>query len=363
MKTQPIAHSDMNIVVVDDTPDNLRLLVGLLSEQGYCVRPAASGSQALSAVRENLPDLILLDVKMPAMDGYEVCERLKADERTRDIPVIFVSAFGDIPDKVRGFEAGAVDYVTKPIEAEEVLARIRTHLTIQRLQNELQTKNDDLERKNAMLAEREVHLTHLVDQKTRKFENLTLTLINALENATTLNDNDTGSHIRRIGICSAFLAEKYGCEPDFVKRIKLYAPLHDVGKVGLSDIILKKTDRYIPEERELMQKHVLFGAQLLAGEEIDRMAHNIVLYHHEKWDGSGYVHHLAGEQIPLEARIVTVVDVYDALRSKRVYKETFPEEKSLAMLHNDTGKHFDPAIVGIFFTHYQDIRALWESLL
>ena len=151
MKDQQRTTSDMNILIVDDTPDNLRILVGLLSEQGYLVRPAASGSQALNAVREKQPDLILLDVKMPGMDGYEVCERLKAAERTRDIPVIFISALGEIEDKVRGFEVGGVDYITKPFQNQEVLARIHTHLKLVHLQSQLKARNEELENRNLEL--------------------------------------------------------------------------------------------------------------------------------------------------------------------------------------------------------------------
>jgi putative two-component system response regulator len=344
------------ILAVDDNPANLGLLLDLLDNVGFEVLISQNGRSALKRAKNTHPDIILLDVMMPNMDGFETCRRLKADESTKDIPVIFMTALSETVDKVRGFALGAVDYITKPIEPEEVLARVNTHLTMQHLQNELKTKN-------ALLADREVHLTKLVEEKTQKIEHITLALVNALESATLLNDDETGKHIKRIGGYSTFIAEKYGCDYDFVKRIKLYAPLHDVGKVGLPDAILKKPGKYTAEECTAMQEHVVIGAQILESEGIDVMAKNIALYHHEKWDGTGYVHHLAGENIPLEARIVAIADVYDALISKRVYKEAFSEERADRIVREESGRHFDPKIVDIFFNHKRDIQEIRTTLL
>lgn len=336
------------ILVVDDNPANLNLLFDLLDTTKYEVLVSQSGQSALKRAAVTKPDIILLDVMMPGMDGFETCQRLKRGETTQDIPVIFMTALSETINKVKGFNVGAVDYITKPFEPEEVLARINTHLTLQHLQNELKVKN-------ALLADREVHLTKLVDEKTQKIEQITLALVNALENANAWNDSDTGNHIKRVGAYSELMAEKLGCDREFVKRIKMYAPLHDVGKVGLADALLKKTGRYSSEEFVKMQQHVVMGAQLLKNEEIDAMARNIALYHHEKWDGTGYVHHLAGDAIPLEARIVTVADVYDALVSQRVYKPKFSEETADDIIRKESGKHFDQAIVEIFFTYKHDI--------
>jgi putative two-component system response regulator len=343
------------ILAVDDNPTNLSLLFDLLDHAGFEVLVSQNGESALKRAEETHPDIILLDVMMPGMDGFETCCQLKENDVTKDIPIMFMTALVETVEKVKGFALGAVDYITKPIEPEEVLARVTTHLTIQRLQNELKVKN-------ALLADREVHLLQLVEEKTQKIENITLTLVNVLEHATLLSDEETGQHVKRIGVYSAFLAEKYGCEWEFVRRIKLYAPLHDVGKVGLPDILLKKAGKYTTEEWIHMQQHVVFGAHLLANEEIDDMARNIALYHHERWDGTGYVHQLAGEKIPLEARIVTLVDVYDALISKRVYKEAFPEEKVDQILRAESGKHFDPQLVEIFFTSKRAIQEIRTTL-
>lgn len=345
------------ILVVDDNAANLSLLFDPLNQAGYAVLIAKSGESALKRAKNVHPDLILLDVMMPGgIDGFETCRRLKTDAATQDIPVIFMTALNDVESKVYGFEQGGVDYITKPIQLPEVLARVKTHLTLQRLQNELKIKN-------AMLARREIHLMHLVEAKTQKIENITLALVNALEHANFYNDTETGHHIKRVGAYSAFLAERYGSDRDFVKRIRLYAPLHDVGKVGLPDALLKKAGKYTEQEVLDMQQHVVIGAKLLQNEELDEMARNIALYHHEKWDGSGYVHSLAGEHIPLEARIVAIVDVYDALISARVYKGAFSEEQTLRIIHNESGKHFDPRLVELFLTYSHDINRIHTTFL
>ncbi len=336
------------ILVVDDNPANLNVLFDIFGDMRYDVLFASDGESCLRLVETECPDLILLDVMMPGIDGFETCRRLKADDRTREIPVMFMTALSETVDKVRGLEAGAVDYVTKPIQPEEVLARVKTHLTLRKMYR--------------MLQDREVHLSALVEEKTRMVTNVTIALVNALESANRLNDTDTGNHIKRVGEYAAYLAEQYGCEREFIKRIRLYAPLHDVGKVGLPDRILRKPGQFTKEEFVEMQQHVVFGASLLAGDGLDIMARNIALYHHERWDGSGYVHQLAGEQIPLEARLVAVADVYDALVTERVYKPAFPDEKAMQIIATDAGKHFDPTIVELFLAHTDDIFEIKASL-
>ena len=334
------------VLVVDDNPANLNVLFDIFSDMEYDVLFASDGASCLKLVETEWPDLILLDIMMPGIDGFETCRRLKAHEKTEAIPIIFMTALADTADKIKGFEVGAVDYITKPIQPAEVLARVKTHLTLRKMYT--------------MLEDREQHLRYLVEEKTRKISNITLALVNALENANKLNDTDTGNHIKRVGAYAALLAEHYECDRDFVKRIKLYAPLHDVGKVGLPDRLLQKPGKYSKEEFTEMQNHVVFGASLLDNVGIDPMAHNIALYHHERWDGSGYAGRLAGADIPLEARIVAIVDVYDALVTERVYKPPFSEEKADKIISEDAGKHFDPDLVQIFFnnkTHILEIRS------
>ena len=336
------------ILVVDDNPANLNVLFDIFGGMRYDVLFASDGESCLRLVEGEYPDLILLDVMMPGIDGFETCRRLKANERTKEIPVIFMTALSETLDKVRGLELGAVDYITKPIQPEEVLARVKTHLTLRKMYR--------------MLQDREVHLSTLVEEKTRLVTNVTIALVNALENANRLNDTDTGNHIKRVGEYAAFLAASYGCEPDFVKRIRLYAPLHDVGKVGLPDRILRKPGQFTKEEFVEMQQHLVFGASLLTGDGLDAMARNIALYHHERWDGSGYTERLAGEQIPLEARLVAVADVFDALVTERVYKPAFSNEQAVQMIAADAGKHFDPKIVELFLEHQDAIFTIKTSL-
>lgn len=335
---------ELIILVVDDNPANLNILFDVFGDMQYDVLFASDGESCLEIVEHEKPDLILLDVMMPGIDGFETCRRLKSNQATQDIPVIFMTALADTVDKVRGFELGAVDYITKPIQPAEVLVRVKTHLTMQKMYT--------------MLEDREKHLRHLVEEKTLTISNITLALVNVLENANKLNDTDTGNHIKRVGEYAAFIAEKYGCPHDFVKRIRLYAPLHDVGKVGLPDKILQKPGLYTSEEFDQMQQHVVFGASLLGIEGIDEMAHNIALYHHERWNATGYVRGLAGAEIPLEARIVAIADVYDALVSKRAYKDALPEAVADEKIREEAGKHFDPELVAVFLQNKKEIIAI-----
>lgn len=330
------------ILIVDDIAENRRLLATTIKRRTpYSVQLASDGESVLKAIEKDLPDLILLDIMMPGLDGYAVSQALKSNPATRDIPIIFLTAMTDVESKVKAFKLGGVDYVTKPFSEPELLSRIHAHIRLKNFQD---------------------HLNHLVEEKTKKIENITIALVNALENANLANDTDTGNHIRRVSEYSAFLAEQYGCDSDFTKRIKLYASLHDVGKVGIPDALLKNPGKYTDEEFRAMQQHVVIGARMLDSEGIDSMAKNVALYHHEKWDGTGYIHHLAGEAIPLEARIVTVVDVYDALITERVYKKAFTEEEACQFIREQAGKHFDPHLAEIFLAHLPEIRAIKKRL-
>ncbi len=331
------------ILIVDDIAENRRLLAELLDQSLDCkIRMAANGSAVLDMIDLDIPDLILLDIMMPVMDGFEVARLLQEKKETRALPIIFITAKTDVESKVAAFRNGGVDYVTKPFNKEELLARVKAQLRLKNLQDELRSKNN-------MLADKEVHLTHLVDEKVRTIEKMTIGLVTVLEDANLANDDETGNHIRRVNNFSAILAESYGTSGKFAKRISMYASLHDVGKVGIADAILKKPGRYTPEEFEEMKQHVVVGHHMLDNAGIDPMASNIAFYHHEKWDGSGYVNGLKGDDIPLEARIVALADVFDALTSKRVYKEAFSFAKTEEIIREERGRHFDPRVVDAFF--------------
>jgi putative two-component system response regulator len=338
-----------NIMIVDDTPQNLKLLSELLKKQGYYVRPLPSGTFALRAAETEKPDLILLDINMPIMDGFEVCRKLKENERLKDIPVLFISALNDTQDKVFAFNAGGQDYITKPFQFEEVIARVKTHLKLRFLQQELERHNHELE--------------GLVAEQVKDISDSQVATIIALAKLAESRDDDTGKHIERVQIFCRLLAERMGEMPKyasaisktFVENIFYAAPLHDVGKVGIADHILLKPGKLTPEEFEIMKTHTTIGWKTLEAvrekypkSALITMGIAIAHYHHEKWDGSGYPEKLAGEAIPLEARIMAIADVYDAVRSKRVYKEAFTHEKSRQIILEGKGKHFAPDAVDAF---------------
>lgn len=356
-----------NIMVVDDTPANLKLLTGMLGEQGYEVRPLPSGKMALNAASADPPDLILLDINMPEMNGHEVCERLKADSRLRLVPVIFISALNDIEDKIQAFSHGGVDYITKPFQFEEVLARVETHLTLRRYQAELQRHN--------------THLNDLVNEQVKKIliakENLSdaqLATIVAMSKLAEARDADTGLHIERTQTFCRMLAYELSTSPVFTAGIDAYfveniynaSPLHDIGKVAIPDAILLKPGKLTPAEFDIMKSHTTIGARTLQevqvrhqGNALISMGIDLAYSHHEQWNGLGYPQGLAGNDIPLSGRIMALADVYDALTSERCYKKAFDHEQSREIIVKDRGEHFDPAVVDAFLileTEFRETR-------
>ncbi|MBC8496364.1 MAG: two-component system response regulator [Anaerolineales bacterium] len=342
-------NNQANIMVVDDIPENLRLLESMLRKQNYRVLSFPRGNLALQAAQKIPPDLILLDINMPEMDGYEVCRQLKLDPHLSQIPVIFLSALNEASDKVRAFNTGGVDYITKPFQFEEVQARVETHLQLRSLQMALEQTNLRLEEK--------------VQEQVKEIADSQMATIFALAKLAESRDDDTGKHIDRVQVFCRLLTDelsqttKYQTQitPKYYENIYHASPLHDIGKVGIEDGILLKPGKLTLEEFEMMKTHTVIGAQTLEAVS-DRYPRNgfinmgieIARSHHEKWSGSGYPDGLAGEQIPLAARIMAVVDVYDALRTKRVYKPAFPHEKAFEIITEDSGSHFDPEVVAAF---------------
>lgn len=338
------------ILIVDDTPDNITLLCGLLGGQ-YKNKVATNGAKALQiAFADPHPDLILLDIMMPEMDGYEVCRRLKENPKTESIPVIFLTAKSQDEDETKGFEFGAVDYITKPISPAILMARVQTHLALKQARTFLEEQNDILEEQ--------------VKERTKQLEGLQDALIISMASLAETRDNETGHHIRRTQHYILELAKELSTHPKFAphlpaKDIELIyktAPLHDIGKVGVPDRILLKPGKLTPEEFEEMKRHTTYGrdtldaAEKTLGSEVDflRIARDIAYYHHEKWDGSGYPTGLAGEDIPVCARLMAIVDVYDALISRRPYKEPMSTGQAYAIIHEGRAKHFDPDAVDAF---------------
>ena len=321
------------IMVVDDQPANLKLMEEMLGQQGYSVRSFPRGRLALAAAAQQRPDLILLDINMPAMNGFEVCTRLKADQRLASIPVIFLSALNETEDKVHGFRCGGIDYITKPFQFEEVRARVQMHVEMHRLRQALERQNEQLEK--------------IVRDRTRDLEESRLEILQRLALAAEYRDDSTGQHIQRVGCASAVLAQELGL-PDFECRlIGLAAPLHDIGKIGISDYVLLKPGKLTPEEFEIIKTHAMIGGKILSGSrsQILQVAESIALHHHERWDGTGYCAGLAGTSIPLPARIVAVADVFDALTHRRLYKPPWPVRDALAEIERHAGRRYDPAVV------------------
>ena len=348
------------ILVVDDTPDNLTLMSGLLRDH-YKVKVANHGDRALKiAMTDDPPDLILLDIMMPEIDGYEVCRRLKQEPRTRDIPVIFLTAKTDVKDETLGLELGAVDYLTKPISPPIVLARVKTHLALKSASDFLRDKNDYLEQE--------------VERRTREVVAIQDVTIHVVTSLAETRDNETGNHIRRTQFYIRALAEKLRDHPRFadylndrtIEMLFKSAPLHDVGKIGIPDRILLKPGRFTPEEFDLMKTHTTLGynaieiAEKRLGIKMDflQTAKEIALSHQEKWDGSGYPQGLAGDAIPVSARLMAVADVYDALISRRVYKDGMPHEAAIKIMQEGRGSHFDPDMLDAFLDIQDEIRTI-----
>ncbi|MFW1677161.1 response regulator [Pontibacter sp. JAM-7] len=349
------------ILIVDDEAFNIVVLSDLLKAE-YRIIVAKSGEQALNRVHDEVrPDLILLDIMMPDMDGYEVCSALKADPATANIPVIFVSAMSDGIDEDRGLKVGAIDYIRKPVTPAIVRSRVRNHLALKIAQDQLSRQNEVLEA--------------LVQQRTAELVTTQDVTIMALASLAETRDNETGNHIRRTQHYVKILAEElvaaghYTDEltPENIELLYKSAPLHDIGKVGIPDSILLKPGKLEPEEFRIMMTHAELGAKALqqAGDSLCsnatsflRYARDIAACHHEKWDGKGYPRGLSGDDIPLSARLMSLADVYDALISKRVYKPAFSHEKAASIILEGRGTHFEPVIVDAFQRTEQDFQVI-----
>lgn len=304
------------LLLVDDEPANLQVLRAVLQDQ-YRLSFARSGSEALQLAQRDMPDLILLDVMMPQLSGFDVCKALKASPVTAAIPVIFVTALRDEVDETTGFAIGAVDYITKPISPAIVRARVKTHLNL--------VQADELRR-------------------TR------LQVIQRLGRAAEYKDNETGLHVIRMSHYAQVLALAAGKSDSWAEQLLLAAPMHDIGKIGIPDAVLQKPGKLTDEEMQIMRRHPLIGAEIIGESDsgLLQMAQQVALYHHEKWDGSGYPYGLAAEAIPLEGRIVALADVFDALTSVRPYKKAWSVEEAMAHIHAQSGLHFDPTLVQLF---------------
>ena len=330
------------ILIVDDIPDNVDVLSSVLRSQ-YKVKAALNGERALKiAAGESKPDMILLDIMMPDMDGYEVCRKLKANPATAKIPVIFITAKDQDEDEALGLELGAVDYITKPVSPQLVLARVHTHLA--------------LYDQSRVLEER-------VRERTRELQQTRLEIIRRLGRAAEFKDNETGLHVIRMSHYTRLIAEAVERGHDWSDLVFNAAPMHDIGKIGIPDKILLKPGKLDDEEWQLMRQHPEFGAAIIGehDSELLQMSREIALAHHEKWDGSGYPFQLQGEAISLPARIVAIADVFDALTTERPYKKAWPVEDAVKLISESSGTHFDPALVELFHAVLPSVLQIKEQ--
>ncbi len=349
------------VLVVDDSSANLSLLFGLLHES-YTVKAVNHGAKALAMVSQDEPDLILLDIMMPDINGYEVCRELKANPRTQHIPVVFLTSKNEVENEEMGMALGAVDYITRPISPEILMSRLRAHLVDATHARTMRVNNEYLEFE--------------VAKRARDMAALQEVTILALASLAEVRDVETGNHLRRTQNYIRALARKLLDHPRFssflntgvIDMLFKCAPLHDIGKVGIPDRILLKPGRYEPNEMEIMRNHPRLGyealmqAQVASVESMEfiQIAKQIVYSHHEKWDGSGYPQGLVGDAIPIPGRLMALADVYDALISRRVYKDGMAHEKAKAILMDGRGKHFDPDVFDTFLALEDEFRAIAE---
>ena len=317
-----------SVLIVDDEPTNLRVLNQILNDS-YKLIFAKSGHEALRLVEKERPDLILLDVMMPGLTGYEVCERLKKENQFKSIPIIFITALNDPDDEAKGLNLGAVDYISKPISPAVVKARVKTHLSL-------------------------VDVEEL--RRTR------LQVIQRLGRASEYKDNETGMHVMRMSHYARIIALGYGFSDEEADNLFNAAPMHDIGKIGIADSIMLKPGKLTNEEFAIMKTHPIIGAEILGDSDSDliELAKLVSLTHHEKFDGSGYPKQLKGEDIPIEGRIVALADVFDALTSIRPYKDAWSIESAMAYIDGEKGKHFDPQLVDIFQQQIEQIIEIKE---
>ena len=329
------------ILVVDDVKENLDVLDGLLRGE-YNIKYATNGEMAVNVTKRFLPDMVLLDIMMPGMDGFEVAEILKEDPLTKDIPIIFITVKDEDFDEARGFELGAADYITKPISPIVLKGRVKAHLALYNQQRQLAKS---------------------VNEKTKELLEARLEIIRKLGIAAEYKDNETGNHVVRMSKFCYYIAEAYGFDDQRRDLFLHTSPMHDIGKIGIPDSILQKPGKLDAQEWEIMKTHCEIGAKIIGATESELMLSSRIVaqQHHEKWDGTGYPEGLAGDEIHIYARIVAIADVFDALVSERPYKKAWEVDAAVEHIKSESGKHFDPEVVDAFIKALPHIIEVMNS--
>ncbi len=339
------------ILIIDDNQSNVELLKDILSTEGFtsllCITDSRDAENMYIAYD---PELVLLDINMPHFDGYQLLDQFKKVEKSSYVPVLVLTALRDNNTRIKALKAGAQDFLTKPFDRLETITRIRNLLTVRILHNQVRNQNRILEKK--------------VQERTIELKETRLEIIHRLGRAAEYKDNETGAHIIRISRMSELLGKLSGMNEEQTDLILNTSPMHDIGKIGIPDSILLKPGKLDAKEWETMKSHTTIGANLLSGKssELIKSAKEIALAHHEKWDGTGYPNGKKGEEIPFEGRIVGIVDVFDALTSKRPYKDPYPMDKALSIIKEERGRHFDPELTDLFIEHFNSFMSIKKEL-
>ncbi|MCX5856905.1 MAG: response regulator [Deltaproteobacteria bacterium] len=352
-----------HILVIEDDPMNNRLLVAILTRLGYIVDAAFDGVSGLEKVESSPPDLILLDLNLPRMDGYEVARRLKHSDKTKIIPIVVVSSFAEVENRIKALEAGADDFLSKPVDQVELRARVQSLLKVKvyndYMVNYQKTLEDEVNQRTHQLRQAFDELKNATEKIRQASLDTTIRLAQAAE----YKDEETGGHIKRMGYYTAAIAKAMSLSPQDIEAILYAAPMHDVGKIGIPDRILLKPGSLDEEEWKVMRQHTSIGGNILSGSDshVIQMAEQIALSHHEKWDGSGYPKGFKGLEIPVWGRICAIADVFDALTTKRPYKKALSVEHSLDILDKKRGTHFDPDVFDVFFSIKEEILSIRKT--
>ncbi|WP_298941007.1 two-component system response regulator [uncultured Psychromonas sp.] len=344
------------ILVVDDNPMNIELMEAYLEPKGYKIIAATRGQEALDILDNQAIDLILLDVMMPGISGFEVTRKIRNDASSKYIPIILITALSEKKERIEGIEAGCDDFITKPVDKNELYSRVKSLLKIK-------DYNDLKDNYQAQLEAEVASRTASLEKAILSLKAASLETINRLTKAAEYKDEETGAHIQRMSLYSEAVARSFGLDETMTENILFSACMHDLGKISTPDNILLKPGKLDADEWVIMKQHTVVGAQILTGSdsEVIQLGEIIARSHHERWDGSGYPDGLKGSDIPIAARIVAIADVFDALSSERPYKKSFSEDKTFSIIKEGSGSHFDPAVVDAFFAVQDEILAIKQK--